>query len=255
MLPRVAGSAMRAPRVGGQPRGGGTAGPVAGWEWTETGWGSACVGDAGWSRATTVTGVASTVAHDGIDPQSLAKRLAPHPSSEAGAPSCGAFASAIAPVRAPVSADPCARHEPRSPSSVSCRNRRPSRRAERRRSTRRGFETGWPATANGRHRSRSYARGDRTPSGFVPRSCAGTPDPRSLERLSSGIERPHHPAWITSTTTTRTLAMRRRHRRRSHRRAWHRRTRTPARPRTRVTTSTPVIPWRCSGTGSGSRSS
>ena len=139
MLARFTGSAMRAPRVGGQPRGGGTSGPAAGWEWIDPGSESApLVG----TSATTVTSVAGTVSvvatHVVIVAQLPSARSTSHESLGAcvGAASCEAWDAGIAAPCAEFAVPASDPHRQLAPSSVSCRSRRALRNAVERRSDR-----------------------------------------------------------------------------------------------------------------------
>lgn len=245
MLARVAGSAMRAPRVGGQPRGGGASGATASSERIDTGSVSVAVEVASATFAPRLAGRVSAVAHDGMVLQSPVRRSLSQPSCDEWprVTACDACADIAAGAPSCAPADPCVGHGQPLLSSVSCISRRLESSAPKRRSDVIREMLARAGTRPSLWRSYSQRRG--VPSGFAPPSCAGTPDIRPRVRLSSGAPRPHHPAWNTSTSTTRTPATSRR---------LHPRTRAPSHQRMPVTTGTPATPWRCSATGSGSRS-
>ena len=107
MLARVAGSARRAPRVGGQPRGGGTSGPAVGWEWIDSGSASASLEGTSATATAMLAETLIVVAHDVIVAQAPSARSTSHASLGARVDdaSCAACDATVA-VPCARSADP-----------------------------------------------------------------------------------------------------------------------------------------------------
>jgi hypothetical protein len=121
-------SATRAPRVGGQPRGGGASGPAAMRGCIETGSGSDARGDSSVALVTAGAGTASVTAHAGIEAHAPGASDVPHSSLDPGTGECARSWDAAL-VESP---RPCA-HGPRLPSMVSWSSSRQVRKAAQRR--------------------------------------------------------------------------------------------------------------------------